>query len=82
MWVRTENGEDVRPAEKEDCGDIVIVRKNFSRIAETAEKPAHYEYDEWQMPLELFGIYKDYEERTNEQSDTLIELAELISEVI
>lgn len=42
--------------------------------------PEHYEYEEWQMPKEQYEIYKEFETQMSEQSDALVELAELITE--
>ena len=80
MWTRSENGENVRPSAIELSGDIVIVRRNFRLVEETEEKPAHYEYEECQMPKEQYDIFAEMEERLAEQSDALVELAELIIE--
>ena len=49
-------------------------------MEETEEKPAHYEYEECQMPKEQYDIFAEMEERLAEQSDALVELAELIIE--
>lgn len=60
----------------------MIVRKNFRRVGQTDEEPEHWEYDEWQMTPAQYEVYKRYETLIAEQSDALMELAELISEVI
>ena len=60
----------------------MILRKNIKLIEATEELPEHYEWDEWQMSKEQYEVYKDFEEKLNEQDDALIELAGLISEVI
>lgn len=82
MWTRSENGENVRPLDFEMDGDHVILRKNFRLVAATEEKPEHFEYDEWQMTKEQYDVYKVMAEQLAEQSDALVELAEIISEVI
>lgn len=82
MWIKTENGENIQPLEIEVSGDHVIVRKNFELVEATEEFPAHYKYDEWQMTKDQYSVYQHYETLINEQSDALIELAELISEVV
>lgn len=82
MWIRTENGESVKPSTKEISRDIVIVRKGFELIPATQDKPEHWEFDEWQMTAEQYEVYAYYETLVNEQSDALLELADLISEVI
>lgn len=60
----------------------MILRKNFRLIAETEEKPEHYKYEEWQMSAEQYEVYQYHEQMISEQSDALMELAELISEVM
>lgn len=83
MWKKSENSEDIRPLEIETAGEYVIVRKNFIFIEEaTEEKPAHYEYDEWQMSREQYEVYSSMSQEMADQSDALVELAELIAEVI
>lgn len=82
MWAKTENGEAVIPAAVEKSGNNVIVRKNFQLIEASEEKPEHYEYDEWQMTAEQYEVYRNLETMLTEQSDALVELAELISEVL
>lgn len=46
-------------------------------ITATAEIPEHYEYDEWQMTKEQYEVYADMERSMLDQSDALVELAEL-----
>lgn len=82
MWIHCGNGESVKPPVKEVSGDQVIVRKAFELIPADGDFPEHWEYDEWQMPKEAYEVYTYYEALTNEQSDALMELAELIAEVI
>lgn len=82
MWTLTSNGEPIQPPKKEVSGNYVIIRKDFKLIPVTEEFPEHYEYLEWQMTKEQYDVYKDFEEKLNEQDDALIELASLISEVI
>lgn len=60
----------------------MILRKNFRLVEATEEKPEHFEYDEWQMSKEQYDVYKVMAEQLAEQSDALVELAEIISEVI
>lgn len=82
MWIHCGNGESAKPPVKEVSGDQVIVRKAFELIPADGEFPEHWEYDEWQMTKEAYEVYTYYEALTNEQSDALMELAELIAEVI
>ena len=82
MWIRCGNGESVKPPVKEVSGDQVIVRKAFELIPTDGDFAEHWEYDQWQMTKEAYEVYTYYEALTNEQSDALMELAELIAEVI
>lgn len=82
MWRREENSENIMPNAIEHCGNHVIMRKGFHFVEATENKQEHYEYDEWQMTNEQYEIYKDFEQKINEQDDALIELAGLISEVV
>lgn len=82
MWIKSENGEPIAPAAIERSGNNVIVRRRFQFVEATDDKPEHYEYDEWQMTAEQFEVYQAFETQMNEQSDALVELAELIAEVL
>ena len=82
MWTRSENGENVKPPEKEVSGNSVIIRKSFERIEATEDMPEHWEYDEWQMSAEQYEVYEYQQGLINDQADALIELAEMISEVM
>lgn len=82
MWTRSRNGESEKPLAKEVSGNIVIVRKGFELIPETQDEAEHWEYDEWQMTAEQYEVYSYYETLVTEQSDALMELAELVAEVI
>ena len=68
--------------EFEESGNNVILRKNFKFIEEKDEFPAHYECEEWQMTKEQYEVYQNFETLINEQSDALVELADMISEVL
>ena len=76
MWLKSENSEITKPLETEVCGNIVIVRRNFNLVE------GHWAYEEWQMTSEQYEVYRSFSDELSEQSDALIELAELISEVI
>lgn len=82
MWTRSENSDSTRPDALEFSGNNVIVRKSFKLISATEDIPEHYEYDEWQMTKDQYDVYRYHEDLINEQSDALMELAELISEVL
>ena len=81
MWTKSENSEAIKPDAIERHNNGVIVRRNFNLVEATEEIPAHYEYEEWQMTNEEYGMYEMFAEQVAEQSDALIELAEMISEV-
>lgn len=80
MFQKTENSNSVMPEAIERSGDIVIVRKNFVLVAQSDEKPAHYEYDEWQMTVAQYDVYEMLQGRMQEQEDALVELGELFAE--
>ena len=80
MWIRSENDRPDKPASVENAGSAVIVRKSYKLIPATDERPAHWEYDEWQMSPEQYEVFREMETALSEQSDALVELAELIAE--
>lgn len=82
MWQKTENGEAVCPPAFERSGDNVILRKGFRLVEATEDMGEHYIYDEWQMTAAQYEVYQVMDTAIREQSDALVELAELISEVI
>ena len=82
MWTKSENSSSAQPQDIEFCGNIVIIRKGFVLIPETDEASEHWQYDEWQMTREQYDVYCAFKPQIDEQSDALVELAELISEVI
>lgn len=60
----------------------MIVRRGFRFVPATDETPAHYEYEEWQMTEDAYEVYNSLITLIDEQSDALVELAELIAEVV
>ena len=82
MWTHSENSELTKPSVKEISGNNVILRKNFQRVEAAEETPAHWGYEEWQMTAQQYEIYQAFEAQISEQSDALVELAELVSEVL
>lgn len=58
----------------------MILRKNFKHIDATDDMPERWEYDEWQMTKEQYEVYQYHEGLLNDQSDALVELAELFAE--
>lgn len=81
MWTKSQNDNAVQPSDLEFAGNHVIIRRNFQLVETTEDMPAHYEYEEWQMTAEQYEVYRNFETLISEQSDALIELAEIISEV-
>jgi hypothetical protein len=81
MWTKSQNDNAVQPNALEYVGNHVIIRRDFHLVEATDEIPAHYEYEEWQMTTQQYEVYKNFETLINEQSDALIELAGIISEV-
>lgn len=82
MWIRSENDSINKPLKEERAGTCTIIRKNYHLIGADAERPAHWEYDEWQMTAEQYEVYQDVAEKLAEQDDALIELAGLLTEVM
>lgn len=82
MWSKSSNGEPIIFPEFEESGNNVILRKNFKLIEADDEFPAHYEWEEWQMTKDQYEVYHNFETIINEQSDALVELADMISEVM
>ena len=80
MWIRSENGESVKPKKMEKSRNHVILRKNFKRVDATDDMPEHWTYDEWQMTKEQYEVFRYHENLLNDQSDALVELAELFAE--
>lgn len=82
MWQKSENGENVKPAEIEKSSLGVIVRRNFRLIPASEEMPEHWCYEEWQMSAEQYEVYAVMVSETADLSDALIEIADLVAEVI
>lgn len=82
MWTKSENDSINKPVKEEKAGEFTIIRKNYHLIEADADRPAHWEYDEWQMTAEQYEVYQDVTEKLAEQDDALIELAELLTEVV
>ena len=82
MWTRSENAELIRPLPVEESGDMVIVRKEIRKVEATEEMPEHYTWKEWQMSRRQYEVHQYHEQIEKEQSDAIIELAELVTEVM
>lgn len=57
MWIKTENSDSVQPLAVEECGDVIIVRRNFVKIEATEERSEYWEYEEWQMARDQYAMY-------------------------
>ena len=70
-WHRCENGEDVRPKEVDDTSSAVYVyvRRNIVEVAESQERPAHYEWDELLIPRSSWEIWEQVEINADAISD-------------
>lgn len=62
-------------------GNRVILNRNFKKVAETEDKPEHWEYETWDMSQEQYEVYQDMEAKASEQADAIIELADIIAEM-
>lgn len=82
MWIKTENGEKRKPEELEMTANHAILRRDFKLVPATDNMEEHYVYEEWQMTRDQYEVYKNFETLVNEQSDALVELAEILSEVM
>ena len=80
MWTRVENGDPMKPLEYEESGNNVIVRRAYHKIAAGTEMPEHWSYEEWQMTREQYAVFDPLNSTIEEQSDALVELAELAAE--
>lgn len=58
----------------------MILNRNSRLVEADGEKPAHYEFETWDMSAEQYEVYKVMQKAIDEQTDALIELAEIISE--
>ena len=81
MWTKSVNGSPDKPAAVERSGDRVIVRRGYREIPATDEMPGHWTYDEWQMTSDQYEVYRTMQPLIDEQSDALVELADIISEI-
>ena len=78
MWTKSENSETVKPPEVSADGNGVIVRRKFKYISATAEIPAHWEWEEWQMTRDQYDFYVAMSAANADLEDALIELADMI----
>lgn len=60
----------------------MIVRCNVQKVEATDERGEHYTYDEWQMTAGEYEVYATCQAELQDQSDALVELADLIVEVL
>ena len=60
----------------------MILRRDFRKIEASEDIPEHYTYEEGQMTADPSDVYPNIEQIIGEQSDALVELAGMLSEVI
>lgn len=60
----------------------MILRRDFRKVEASEDVPEHYTYEEWQMTADQYEVYQNFEQIIGEQSDALVELAGMLSEVI
>lgn len=70
MWNKSENSETHMPPSIERSGNYVILRRNFIFVEESDSHPAHYEYEEWQMSVEQYEIYRYFSEQIDGANET------------
>lgn len=80
IWQKSENSDPVMPPKMEQSGNYVILRRNFHVVEATEDRGEHYTYEELQLTSEQYDIFRVFEQEIREQSDALVELAELITE--
>ena len=80
MWTRVENSDPMKPLKYEESGNNIIVRRAYHKIEAGDEMPEHWSYEEWQMTREQYAVFKPLNSTIEEQSDALVELAELAAE--
>lgn len=83
MFIRVENSNSVKPSEVDTTSSKtkVYVRKNFSLMPATEDRPEHWEFDEWAMSKSQYEVYETFKAQIDEQADALIELAGILTEV-
>lgn len=77
-WIRSENGEAVRPAEVDRTSSrrYVYARRNIALIEGDGERPDHYEWEELAVPREAWDAF----EQATVNADAIAELAEIDAE--
>lgn len=80
-WIKSENSDARKPDPIIRSGTRVILNRNFKKIEATEERGEHWEYETWDMTAEQYEVYKEMEAQAQEQTDALIELAGIISEM-
>ena len=80
MWKKSENSDPKKPLEYEESGNNIIVRRNYHKVSATEDMREHWSYEEWQMTREQYAVFNPLNSIIEEQSDALVELAELAAE--
>lgn len=79
MFVKTESTERPLVIDKVSSPTTVYVRKDIIEVAETEEKPKHFEYLENAIPTAEWELYEGIiKGELNILEDAIIELAEII----
>ena len=58
MWKKAENGESVKPPAVSIDASGVVLTRNYRFVPATEDKPEHWEYEEAQMSLEAYEVYR------------------------
>ena len=82
-WKHVENSNLKKPLEIDSVSssDYVYIRKNFIEIEETEERPAHFEYDENEIPKADWELYQKliiHEEQLTDTEIALVEIYEML----
>lgn len=83
MWYRNENGSSVKPSviDKTTSKKFIYVRKDFVLIEATEDIPAHWQWMETKIPIDVWEIYEkgiDHDTALEDVYSALTELAEMI----
>ena len=78
MWIKSENGNGVKPPALVETPNGVIVRKNFRKIQAEGEMPEHWGYDEWQMTAEQYEVFQTLTADLDDTAAAICELAAIV----
>lgn len=79
MWVRSENGDGIRPPEVDDTSSkqYVYVRRNLALVEGTDEVPEHWEWDELRVPRDSWESW----EQSDMNAEAMADLSGLASDI-